>query len=132
MASNELHESPEDLSQSTRDMHRALVSLMEELEAVDWYAQRIEATGDEELARILAHNRDEEKEHACMTLEWIRRHDPEFDAFLRKFLFRSGPIVGREHGQEDGSHERGLGIGSLRRGNGTGAAASDGKEETTS
>jgi len=100
-------------------MHRALVSLMEELEAVDWYAQRVEATRDEELARVLAHNRDEEKEHASMTLEWIRRHDPEFDTCLRRFLFSSGAIAGEEHEHEDvdpQDDERAptLGIGSLR------------------
>ena len=60
-------------------MHRAITSLMEELEAIDWYAQRIDASGDAELATVLAHNRDEEKEHACMVLEWIRRHDANFD-----------------------------------------------------
>ena len=115
MPTNQLHEAAEDLSPQVRDMHRALLSLMEELEAVDWYAQRIAATGDEELARVLAHNRDEEKEHACMTLEWIRRRDPEFDAYLRRFLFTSGPIVGAEPGAESGNGRGGsLGIGSLR------------------
>jgi ferritin-like protein len=77
-------------------MHRALVSLMEELEAVDWYQQRMDATESVELRDILRHNRDEEKEHAAMVLEWIRRHDPAFDTKLREYLFTQGSIVGRE------------------------------------
>ena len=96
MASEGLHESEERLSAATRDMHRAIVSLMEELEAVDWYQQRMDATDDGELRDILRHNRDEEKEHAAMVLEWIRRRDTVFDAKLREFLFTEGPIVGRE------------------------------------
>lgn len=116
MANEQLHEAPEDLSPETREMHRALASLMEELEAVDWYAQRVDATADPELARILAHNRDEEKEHACMTLEWIRRRDPGFDEYLRRFLFQEpdDSIVEAEHGGEAEAAERSLGIGSLR------------------
>ena len=93
-------------------MHRALASLIEELEAVDWYGQRVEACRDEDLERVLAHNRDEEKEHACMTLEWIRRHDPVFDRYLKQFLFRSDAIVETEAGES--STDRTLGIGSLR------------------
>ena len=77
--STTLHESEEHLSPATRDMHRAIVSLMEELEAVDWYQQRMDATESGELRDILRHNRDEEKEHAAMVFEWIRRHDPAFD-----------------------------------------------------
>lgn len=115
MAPNPLHERREDLPKDVLEMHRALVSLMEELEAVDWYAQRIAASDDEELQRVLAHNRDEEKEHACMTLEWIRRRDPVFDEQLRKFLFTSDPIVrGDEPQKKDGDGS--LGIGSLRDG----------------
>ncbi|HET7343763.1 MAG TPA: ferritin-like domain-containing protein [Methylomirabilota bacterium] len=98
--STTLHESEERLSPQTRDMHRALVSLMEELEAVDWYQQRLEATDDAELREILRHNRDEEKEHAAMVLEWIRRRDEAFSAKLREFLFSNGPIVGRERALE--------------------------------
>jgi len=109
----QLHESAEDLSPETREMHRALLSLIEELEAVDWYSQRVDACTDDQLASVLAHNRDEEKEHACMTLEWIRRHDPTFDRFLRQFLFQSGSIVDGEHGDEDAEPPT-LGIGSLR------------------
>jgi len=84
------------LSTATRDMHRAIISLMEELEAVDWYNQRVDACHDEELKSVLAHNRDEEKEHAAMVLEWIRRRDPTFDAELKETLFSKGPI-GHHH-----------------------------------
>lgn len=87
MASEGYHEAVEDLSAETRDMHRAIVSLMEELEAVDWYNQRVDACKDPELRAILGHNRDEEKEHAAMVIEWIRRHDPRFDKELRDYLF---------------------------------------------
>jgi len=100
MSSEGLHESEDRLSAATRDMHRAIVSLMEELEAVDWYQQRMDATDDGELRDILRHNRDEEKEHAAMVLEWIRRRDTVFDAKLREFLFTEGPIVGREQALE--------------------------------
>ena len=92
MANEGYHEPIEDLSDETRDMHRAIISLMEELEAVDWYNQRIDACTDPELAKILAHNRDEEKEHAAMVLEWIRRRDPTFDHELRDSLFKDGEI----------------------------------------
>jgi hypothetical protein len=66
---------------------------MEELEAVDWYDQRVDAAQDEELRAILAHNRDEEKEHAAMLLEWLRRHDPALDKELRAYLFSKKPIL---------------------------------------
>jgi len=112
MATSQLHEPAEDLGPETREMHRALVSLIEELEAVDWYGQRVDASGDEELKRVLAHNRDEEKEHACMTLEWVRRRDPAFDRYLRQFLFQSDSIVENEQGGNGGDPS--LGIGSLR------------------
>ena len=75
------------------DRHRAIASIMEELEAVDWYDQRVAATSDPELAAVLAHNRDEEKEHAAMTLEWLRRHDPKLDEHLRTYLFTEGSIL---------------------------------------
>lgn len=87
MANEGYHEAAEALSAETRDMHRAIISLMEELEAVDWYNQRMDACKDPELRGILKHNRDEEKEHAAMVLEWIRRHDPMFDKQLRDYLF---------------------------------------------
>lgn len=93
MANEGYHEPINELSDETRDMHRAVVSLMEELEAMDWYNQRIDACRDPELKAILAHNRDEEKEHAAMTLEWIRRKDACFDKELREYLFTDKPIV---------------------------------------
>jgi len=92
--SNEGYHGPiEELSDETRDMHRAILSLMEELEAVDWYNQRVDACKDEDLRAILVHNRDEEKEHAAMVLEWIRRRDPKFDGELKDYLFTEKPIA---------------------------------------
>ena len=93
MSSVGYHEPLEELSAATRDMHRAIVSLMEELEAVDWYNQRVDACKDQELKAILAHNRDEEKEHASMVLEWIRRNDQKFSAELKDYLFSEKPIA---------------------------------------
>lgn len=93
MANEGYHEPVEALSAETRDMHRAIISLMEELEAVDWYNQRMDACKDPELRAILKHNRDEEKEHAAMVMEWIRRRDPKFDAELRDYLFTDKAIA---------------------------------------
>jgi hypothetical protein len=93
MASEGYHEPIAELSDETRDMHRAIISLMEELEAVDWYNQRVDACRDPDLKAILAHNRDEEKEHAAMVLEWIRRHDPKFEGELRDYLFTDKVIA---------------------------------------
>lgn len=93
MSSVGYHEPIEELSDETRDMHRAIVSLMEELEAVDWYNQRVDACKDEDLKAILAHNRDEEKEHASMLLEWIRRKDATFSKQLKDYLFTQKPIA---------------------------------------
>ena len=93
MSSVGYHEPVEELSDETRDMHRAIVSLMEELEAVDWYNQRVDACTDPELRAILAHNRDEEKEHAAMVLEWIRRRDAVLSKQLKEFLFSDRPIT---------------------------------------
>tara|TARA_R110002096_G_scaffold164394_2_gene332241 strand:- start:1067 stop:1348 length:282 start_codon:yes stop_codon:yes gene_type:complete len=87
MANEGYHESIESLTPETMDYHRAITSLMEELEAVDWYNQRIDACTDKELKAILIHNRDEEKEHAAMVLEWIRRKDKKMDEELRDYLF---------------------------------------------
>ena len=89
----DFHEPPDQLTAATRDRHRAVVSLMEELEAVDWYDQRIDATDDSDLTAILTHNRDEEKEHASMLLEWLRRHDDRWDRDLRAYLFTDTPIA---------------------------------------
>jgi uncharacterized protein len=117
-----LHENPDALKPATIDRHRAIASIMEELEAIDWYDQRIDATGDPELKEILAHNRDEEKEHAAMTLEWLRRHDPKLDAHLRTYLFAHKRVLEVEHEAEESAGDRdggpnsdgSLGIGSLR------------------
>ena len=128
MSSESLHEDAGKLGPDVIDQHRAIVSLMEELEAVDWYNQRAKATTNPELRAILEHNRDEEKEHAAMVLEWIRRNDSKFAEHLKTFLFRDGPIAGIEaeveHGEGGGGSESGesnmsaadgsLGIGSLR------------------
>jgi ferritin-like protein len=118
-SSGSLHESDAVLKPETIDRHRAVVSIMEELEAVDWYDQRFDAAGDSELKKILAHNRDEEKEHAAMMLEWLRRHDPKLDEHLRTYLFTDKSVLeieaaaeGKDAGRssDDGS----LRIGSLR------------------
>lgn len=93
MSSVGYHEPIDELSVETCDMHRAIVSLMEELEAVDWYNQRSDACQDTELATILEHNRDEEKEHASMLLEWIRRKDPKFSTQLKHYLFTEERIA---------------------------------------
>jgi len=93
MALEAMHESVGELSAKTRDMHRAIASLIEELEAVAWYQQRAEACTDPALKAILAHNRDEEKEHASMVLEWIRRNDATFSKKLKDYLFTDKPIA---------------------------------------
>lgn len=96
MAAEKLHEDRNDLRRETRNMHRALTSLIEELEAVDWYNQRADVCDDPELKKILTHNRDEEKEHAAMLLEWIRRQDPSFNNELGDYLFSEKSITGTE------------------------------------
>ena len=101
MANEGYHEPIDEISDETRDLHRAITSLMEELEAVDWYQQRVDATKDADLKAILAHNRDEEKEHAAMLLEWIRRKDARFDKELRDYLFTDKPIVDLEKHHHD-------------------------------
>ena len=119
MASEGLHEPAELLGEETIDHHRAFTSLIEELEAVDWYDQRVKATKDSSLADILAHNRDEEKEHASMTLEWLRRRDPVLDRHLRTYLFTTEPVTEVEAEAEAGGSAGtvpagSLGIGSLK------------------
>lgn len=128
MTSETLHEERSKLNPKTIDRHRAIASLMEELEAVDWYDQRVGATDDEELRAILAHNRDEEKEHAAMVLEWLRRNDAKVDEHLRTYLFTKGDVTEIEEEAESGggngdggaggssSADGSLGIGSLRAG----------------
>jgi hypothetical protein len=126
-SSASLHEDEGKLNPKTIDQHRAYVSLQEELEAADWYNQRVEGATDPELAAILAHNRDEEKEHAAMVLEWLRRGDPKLDEHLKTYLFTTGSLLdieaaaeggaGESEGAEGGAKSSGdssLGIGSLR------------------
>jgi uncharacterized protein len=93
MSSEQLHEPAEVLGAEIIESHRATTSLIEELEAIDWYNQRVAASGDPELAAVLAHNRDDEKEHAAMVLEWLRRRDPSLDQQLRRYLFTTGPVT---------------------------------------
>ena len=117
MASEGFHEPLELLNEASLDYHRAMTSLCEELEAIDWYDQRVQATSDESLANVLAYNRDDEKEHASMLLEWLRRRDGALDTQLRKFLFSSGPIttVGEDDEATPAPEAAGsLGIGSLK------------------
>jgi ferritin-like protein len=127
MSSESYHEPIELLSEATRNMHRAIVSLKEELEAVDWYQQRAEACTDDELRGVLVHNKNEEIEHAMMNLEWIRRHSEVFDSNVKTYLQSKGPILAVEKQQtaaETGaatsasgaSGASGLGIGSLKGG----------------
>lgn len=101
MAHEGFHEDPDKLSDFAKDYHRIIQSTMEELEAVDWYNQRAEAATDPEARAIMEHNRDEEIEHACMGLEWLRKNNPHWDAMLREFLFKDGDIVGNEASMKD-------------------------------
>jgi len=103
MSSEGLHVPREKLSQKTLHLHYAITSLIEELEAVDWYRQRADDTDDAELKAILLHNANEEIEHASMALEWIRRNDAAFDKELREYLFTEGSITGREE-EATGEH----------------------------
>ena len=118
MASEGYHEPIEWLDQATIEKHRAVQSVVEELQAADWYDQRVAACTDEALRGILAHNRDEEKEHAAMGLEWWRRHDPVLDQHLRTYLFTEGSITAAEQEAEadngSGGGSGDLAIGSLR------------------
>ena len=118
-SSGSLHENEQSLKPGTIDRHRAIVSIMEELEAIDWYDQRVSAATDAELKELLAHNRDEEKEHAAMVLEWLRRRDPKLNEHLRTYLFTEGSLLEIEEEAEGkggggSSGDGSLGIGSLR------------------
>jgi ferritin-like protein len=122
MSSESYHEPIELLSEHTKNTHRAIVSLKEELEAIDWYQQRAEACTDEELRSVLTHNKNEEVEHAMMTLEWLRRTNPVFGTNIATYLNSSGPILevekqktgGGGSGGEAGTPSTSLGIGSLK------------------
>jgi ferritin-like protein len=122
MSSESYHEPIELLSEHTKNTHRAIVSLKEELEAIDWYQQRAEACTDEELRSVLTHNKNEEVEHAMMTLEWLRRTNPVFSTNIATYVNSSGPITevekqmssGGGSGGEAGTPSSSLGIGSLK------------------
>jgi uncharacterized protein len=103
------HEPTAELSARARSLHRALCTVMEELEAIDWYQQRADVATDDELKTILIHNRDEEIEHAAMALEWLRRRVPKFDQMFRAYLFTEGPLVSIEEAQDEDAEENGAG-----------------------
>ncbi len=120
-ASTSYHEPLEKLTSTTQDLHRALTSVQEELEAVDWYRQRADSCEDAELREILLHNMREEIEHASMLLEWLRRRDADFAAQFRTYLFSEKPIVeveeeeaGETTGRPESSERGSLTIGSLK------------------
>lgn len=110
---SDYHEPVEELSEETRDITRALSSLKEEIEAVAWYQQRVDATDDEHLKKILEHNRDEEIEHACMALEWLRRNMPVWDEELRENLFKEGEIADHSNHGDTSDDNKSLGIGKI-------------------
>jgi len=130
MSHEGLHEPAELLGEGTRNLHRALVSLIEELEAIDWYQQRADACSDPALKAVLLHNRNEEVEHGMMTLEWLRRNDATFDKFLHRYLFKDADIIaieeaadeedageppaGKQDQKRDRKNDGSLGIRSLR------------------
>ena len=126
MSHEGLHEPAELLGEGTRNLHRALVSLIEELEAIDWYQQRADACSDPALKAVLLHNRNEEVEHGMMTLEWLRRNDATFDKFLHRYLFKDADIIAIEEAADEeeageapdgtpgGKNDGSLGIRSLR------------------
>ena len=105
MSSEALHEPADLLSERTKNLHRAVVSLIEELEAVDWYTQRAEACSDADLRAVILHHRNEEIEHAMMNFEWIRRHEAAFDERMRTYLFKAGDILQIEAAAEKGGGE---------------------------
>ena len=100
MSSEGLHVPREKLRGKTLNQHYAITSLIEELEAVDWYRQRADDCDDLELKKVLLHNAREELEHAAMVLEWLRRSDPETNAQLKEYLFKDGSITGHEEEAE--------------------------------
>jgi ferritin-like protein len=115
MASEGLHEPADQLRPETINVHRAIVSLMEELEAIDWYRQRADACTDAQLKAVLEHNMNEEIEHASMALEWIRRNVAKFDEALRTYLFTTGEITAIEEAAERGEKAAAGGKSSIRR-----------------
>jgi uncharacterized protein len=115
------HESEDKLRPETQDNHRALTSMQEELEAADWYDQRVDAATDADLKAILAHNRDEEKEHFSMLLEWYRRRDSKMDEHLKEYLFTTGSLIGIEKAQA--AEEAGVDAGEKGTGGGGGGGS---------
>ena len=115
------HEPATELPEEARNFSRALNSLKEEIEAIDWYHQRVVLTQDPTLQKALAHNRDEEIEHAAMMIEWLRRNMPGWDEELRTYLFTEGDLTTLEEGEEESEENEeksadsssGLGIGKL-------------------
>ncbi|MFW5998852.1 MAG: encapsulin-associated ferritin-like protein [Halanaerobiaceae bacterium] len=103
MANEGFHE--EGLTKEVQDFHRIIQSLIEELEAIDWYHQRAAATDDSSVQALVEHNRDEEVEHAMMALEWLRRRYPVFDEMMQEFLFTEGEITELEEGEESDSKD---------------------------
>ncbi|HCX64715.1 MAG TPA: hypothetical protein DHN33_05850 [Eubacteriaceae bacterium] len=108
---SQYHEPYEILSEETKNITRAIQSLKEELEAVDWYNQRVQTTSDAELKEIMAHNRDEEIEHACMTIEWLRRNMDKWDDELKTYLFAETSILEAEEAAEGGEAGEGASSG---------------------
>jgi uncharacterized protein len=111
---SEFHEPPEELSPETRDFRRALNSLMEEIQAIDWYQQRVDATGDEQLKKVIEHNKQEEIEHALMALEWLRRNMNGWDEKMKQYLFKEGDIAALEEKEDDSESQKDLGIGKIK------------------
>jgi len=107
----------EVLDEKSKEISRAITSLREELEAVDWYNQRVAASSDQSLREVMAHNRDEEIEHACMTIEWLRRNMAGWDEELKTYLFTEGSLLDAEESGEDGSSAStgSLSIGSMKK-----------------
>ncbi|MEZ4309873.1 MAG: ferritin-like domain-containing protein [Polyangiaceae bacterium] len=148
MASETYHEPFELLSAYSKEFHRAIVSLIEELEAIDWYQQRADVCNDPELRAVLVHNKNEEIEHAMMTLEWLRRRDADIDVRLRTYVLSEGAITEIEarveHGAEGGAAGGGgaaeagavgtgaVGTGAVGAGSGLGIGSLRGGTEWTS
>jgi ferritin-like protein len=103
------------LDEKTREISRAITSLREELEAIDWYNQRVATSKDASLKEVMAHNRDEEIEHAAMTIEWLRRNMDKWDDELRDYLFTSGSLIAvEEGGASEAADESSLAIGTMK------------------
>ena len=112
---SDYHEPYQELDENARDLHRALTSLREEVEAIDWYHQRVALCDDPVLRKVLAHNRNEEIEHACMTLEWLRRTVPEWEVQLRTYLFSEAHDI-TQAASGDKTEAASLGVGGLKKG----------------